>query len=67
MIFQYGDAEIKYLAAKDKKLGAAMKKIGHIRREVTPHLFATLVWSIVGQQISTKAQMRTGGKLHEHH
>ena len=61
--FEYGDKEITYLAAKDKKLGAAMEQIGHIKREVTPDLFAMLVRSIVGQQISTKAQHTIWGRM----
>ena len=63
MIFEYGDKEITYLAAKDKKLGAAMEQIGRIEREVTPDLFAMLVRSIVGQQISTKAQQTIWGRM----
>ena len=63
MIFEYGDEEITFLAAKDKRLGAAMEQIGHIEREVTPDLFAALVKSIVGQQISTKAQRTIWGRM----
>lgn len=32
-----------------------MEKVGPIEREVIPDLFAALVNSIIGQQISTKA------------
>jgi len=63
MIFEYGDEGITFLAAKDKRLGAAMEQIGHIEREVTPDLFAALVKSIVGQQISTKAQRTIWGRM----
>lgn len=56
-IFQYGDKEIAYLKAKDNQLGWAIEQIGHIEREIHSDLFAALVQSIVGQQISTKAQM----------
>jgi DNA-3-methyladenine glycosylase II len=56
-IFQYGDAETSYLKARDKQLAWAIEQIGHIKREVHPDLFAALVRSIVGQQISTKAQI----------
>jgi len=40
-----------------------MEQIGHIKREVTPDLFAMLVRSIVGQQISTKAQQTIWGRM----
>ena len=53
--FQYGEVEVNYLKKKDKKLGVAMERIGMIRREVNPDLFSALVYSIIGQQISTKA------------
>lgn len=55
MFFKYGETEIEYLKSKDKKLGLIIDKIGHIDREVNPDLFSSIVNSIVGQQISTKA------------
>lgn len=54
--FNYGNKEIEYLRGRDKRLGEVIDRIGHIRRRVVPELFGALVYSIVGQQISTKAQ-----------
>lgn len=54
-IFEYGQEEIDYLKKKDKKLGAAIDRIGMIEREIIPDPFTALVSSIVGQQISSKA------------
>lgn len=54
-IFKYGQTEIEYLKSKDKKLGAAIDRIGIIEREITPDPFTALISSIVGQQISSKA------------
>lgn len=54
-VFEYGQKEIDYLKSKDKKLGAAIDKIGIIKREVTPDPFEALISSVVGQQISSKA------------
>lgn len=54
-IFEYGQKEIEYLKSKDKKLGAAIDRIGIIKREVIPDTFTALVSSIVSQQISGKA------------
>lgn len=56
MEFQYGETEIEYLKKKDKKLGAAIERIGFVAREVQTDLFTSVVHSIVGQQISTAAQ-----------
>lgn len=53
--FEYGQTEIDYLSRKDKKLAAAIEKIGMIQREVTPDPFTALISSIVSQQISNKA------------
>lgn len=53
--FEYGSTELEYLASQDEKLGEAMKKIGMIKREITPQPFAMLLNSIVGQQISGRA------------
>lgn len=63
--FVYGTKEIEHLTAKDKKLGAAIERIGLIQREVYPELFPALVKSIVGQQISTKAQATIWGRMQD--
>jgi DNA-3-methyladenine glycosylase II len=62
-IFRYGDTEIFYLKERDKRLAWAIDRIGQVKREVHPDLFAALVQSIVGQQISTKAQMTIWGRM----
>lgn len=54
-IFQYGEKEIDYLRSRDPRMAEVMDKIGVVRRRVIPDVFAALVHSIVGQQISTKA------------
>ena len=61
--FAYGDAEIGYLARKDKRLARVIERVGHIQREVRPDLFDALMHAIVGQQIATKAQQTVWGRL----
>ena len=56
MYFEYGETEIAYLCAKDKRLCEVIDRIGHIERTVDSDLFSAVVHHIVGQQISTKAQ-----------
>jgi DNA-3-methyladenine glycosylase II len=63
--FDYGDKEIDYLKRKDKRLGEAIDKIGHIDREVNPDLFSSVVHHIVGQQISSAAQKTVWTRLAE--
>ena len=53
--FQYGETEIAYLKQADKRLAEVIDRIGRVERRVILDLFAALVHSIVGQQISTKA------------
>ncbi len=53
--FRYSNTATDYLCQKDKRLAEVIKKIGHINREVNPDLYGSLIHSIVGQQISTKA------------
>lgn len=57
MYIEYGEKEIAYLSKKDKILGAAIKKIGHVYREADRDIYSSVVRSIVGQQISTAAQV----------
>ncbi|MDF2802050.1 MAG: DNA-3-methyladenine glycosidase [Anaerocolumna sp.] len=64
-IFEYGQKEIDYLKSKDKKLGAAIDKIGMIQREITPDPFEALISSVVGQQISSKAADTVWNRLVE--
>lgn len=64
-IFQYGRRETDYLSRRDKRLGAVIDRIGHVEREVIGDLFAALVHSIVGQQISTKAHRTIWLKMTE--
>ena len=63
--FEYGEAEINHLRKKDKKLGAAIDRIGIIKREVSSDIFPALIESIVGQQISNKAAATVCRKLRE--
>lgn len=62
-IFIYGQKEIDYLRLKDKKLGAAIDKIGMIKREITPDPFIALISSVVSQQISKKAAETVWNRL----
>jgi DNA-3-methyladenine glycosylase II len=61
--FVYGQKEIDYLKRKDKKLGAAMERIGFIQREITSDPFTALISSIVSQQISNKAAETVWNRL----
>lgn len=39
MYFEYGEKETDYLKSRDKKLGEAIDRIGHIYRKADPDLF----------------------------
>lgn len=56
MEFSYGERELSHLRARDRKLGAAIDRIGYVHREVEPDLFASVLHQIIGQQISMAAQ-----------
>jgi len=62
-IFEYGQKEIEYLKKKDKKLGAAIDRIGMIEREITSDPFSALISSVIGQQISNKAAQTVNNRL----
>lgn len=65
MVFEYGEKETEYLKSKDKRLEEVIDRIGHIDRGTDPDLFTSVVRSIIGQQISTKAQITICGRLDE--
>lgn len=62
-VFEYSQTEINYLKKKDKKLAAAIDRIGHVSREVDRDIFSALIESIVSQQISGKAAETVQTKL----
>ena len=62
--FVYGKEATAYLCSRDKQLAQAIDSIGKIEREVEPDLYTSLMKSIVGQQISTKAQVTVWGRMH---
>lgn len=64
-IFRYGEKEIDYLRSRDPRMAEVIDKIGVVRRRVIPDVFAALVHSIVGQQISTKAHESIWRKVEE--
>jgi len=61
--FEYGEVELAHLRKNDKKLGAAIDRIGMIKRRVNPDLFSALVESVIGQQISNKAAATVRDRL----
>ena len=65
MFFVYGEREISYLKARDKKLSDAIDKIGHINRALDSDLFSSVIHHIIGQQISTTAQATLWKRLNE--
>ena len=56
MYIRYGNTETDYLKSRDKLLGEAIDKIGHIKRPVDTDLFSSVIQHIIGQQISSAAQ-----------
>ncbi|NLY72665.1 MAG: DNA-3-methyladenine glycosylase 2 family protein [Tissierellia bacterium] len=56
MYFEYGNREKEYLSKKDPKLGLLIDHIGHIKREVNPDIYSSIVHQIVSQQISSGAR-----------
>ncbi|MGB4017947.1 MAG: DNA-3-methyladenine glycosylase [Syntrophomonadaceae bacterium] len=65
-IFEYDQSSIDYLQKKDKKLGAAIERIGRVERQDIPDLFTALVHSIVGQQISKQAAATVWNRVQEY-
>ena len=63
--FDYGEKETEHLKKRDPILGKVIDEIGHIKRKVSPDMFTALVNSIVGQQISAKAQATIWARILE--
>ncbi len=63
LYFNYGEKELAYLKAKDKKLAAVIEKIGYIERKVDSDMFSSVIHHIIGQQISTAAQRSVWNRL----
>ncbi|CNH35550.1 DNA-3-methyladenine glycosylase family protein [Yersinia pekkanenii] len=63
MFYRYGETEINHLKRRDKKLAAAIERLGMITRPLSPDLFAALIRNIVDQQISVKAALTVNARL----
>lgn len=63
--FEYGAKEIEYLKKKDKRLSAAIERIGIIKRDTICDPFQALISSIISQQISKKAAQTVWSRFHE--
>lgn len=63
--FKYANKEMDYLKERDPILGAAIDRIGFVKREVNPDIFSALISSIISQQISTKAAITVKNRLLE--
>lgn len=61
--FKYGKKEMDYLKEKDPILGAAIEKIGMVKREMDSDIFSSLISSIISQQISTKSAITVTNRL----
>ena len=63
--FVYGQKEIKHLKSRDEKLGAAIDKIGTIKRSINKDPFSALISHVISQQISGKAARTVQNRLQE--
>lgn len=62
---RYSQKALDHLQSRDKKLGAAIAKLGMLKRSHHPDLFSALIQSLVSQQISSKAAVTVGGRLRD--
>ncbi|WP_042820003.1 DNA-3-methyladenine glycosylase family protein [Yersinia wautersii] len=63
MFYTYGETEINHLKRRDKKMAAAIERLGMLERPSSPDLFAALIRNIVDQQISVKAAQTVNTRL----
>lgn len=63
--FEYGKTEIEWLKSRDTRLAETIERVGTVERAVIPDLFAALVHSIIGQQISTKMHEKIWSRMQE--
>jgi DNA-3-methyladenine glycosylase II len=63
--FVYTSTETDYLAKRDRRLGAVIRKYGMLERKVTPDIFEALVDCIIGQQVSSKAEATVSARIRE--
>ncbi|SFC55214.1 DNA-3-methyladenine glycosylase II [Alkalibacterium subtropicum] len=54
---------LRYLKEKDEVLGKVIEEVGPLERSLQPDLFSALLNSIIGQQISMKAQATIWSRL----
>lgn len=65
LYYAYDEDAITHLKKRDRALGRVIDQIGHIDREVEPDLFSSVIYHIVGQQISSAALNTVWGRMQE--
>ncbi len=63
--FRYGEKEVNYLKSRDRRLGEVIDRMGPLEVEVMPDVFTALVFSIINQQVSSKAADTVWARLLE--
>lgn len=62
---EYGDDAVAYLSERDLRMADAIARIGHVWRVRDDDLFQAVVHSIIGQQISTRAQATVWARMRD--
>lgn len=62
-LFEYGEKEIEYLKSRDFALAKYIEQTGFIAREIFSDIFDCLTYTVISQQISTKAARKIYSKL----
>lgn len=62
---EYGDDAVAYLSEREPRMADAIARIGHVWRVRDDDLFQAVVHSIVGQQISTRAQATVWARMRD--
>ncbi|CNK99815.1 putative glycosidase [Yersinia aldovae] len=63
VFYIYGETEINHLKQRDKKMAAAIERLGMITRPLSRDLFSALIRNIIDQQISVKAALTVNARL----
>lgn len=63
--YPYGQKEIDYLCHRDFQMARLIERVGMIHKRILPDIFNGIIYAIIGQQVSTRAQETIWQRIQE--
>lgn len=63
--YPYDQKEIDYLCHRDTQMAGLIERVGMIHKRILPDIFSGIIYTIIGQQVSTRVQETIWQRIQE--